>query len=156
MVLHNDFPHWKNTALLWTGPAPIRNKSHCQVLKDLVGEGGWISVLIEVTHDSDWGSESCSNCMAGRSSVAQTLPAANSLGPAQRVREAQGALHAQLLLALHSQSTLKGESPGHVHWGKVTGHSCLTYKSTVITSSMKTKILTHAPSINTEYLKLAT
>lgn len=51
-----------------------------------------------------------------RSSVAQTLPAANnSLGPARRVREAQSELHAQLLLALHSQRTLKGESPGHIH-----------------------------------------
>lgn len=50
-----------------------------------------------------------------RSSVAQTLPAANSLGPARRVRETQSELHAQLLLALHSQRTLKGESPGHIH-----------------------------------------
>lgn len=37
--------------------------------------------------------------------VAQTLPAANSLSPAKRVKAAQGKLHAQLVLALHSQST---------------------------------------------------
>lgn len=51
--------------------------------------------------------------------VACTWPAANSLGPAKKVKAAQGKLHAQLLLALHSQSISKGErSPGHIQRGK--------------------------------------
>jgi len=87
--------------------------------------------------------------------VARTWPAANSPGPAKKVKAAQGKLHAQLLLALHSQSTWnerREKSRSHPTRKAGTGHSCLlsTAITISISSSMKTKILTHAPRSNTE------
>lgn len=54
--------------------------------------------------------------------AAQTLPAANSLGPARKVQAARGKFHAQLSLALHSQSTLKGERKSRSHPTRKSGN----------------------------------
>lgn len=119
MKEHCPLMHW---------PTPTRNKNHRHVQKSLVGEGWWNLILIEVTHDRHRGNQSCSNCAAERSSVAGTLPAADSPGPARRGKAAQGELHAQLLLALRSPSASKGEKSGSHPVSKAgTSHSGLTY-----------------------------